>query len=179
MDSARIAAIGGALILAASTGLTSPAAAQVDSGRVATPDVCKRKQITASVLGAGIGALAGAAVAKKGRKTEGALLGGAVGALVGSQVPKLTACGKQLVYDGAKQVAEDGRPLHMTTDNGQQLNFRRTSAPYQEAERSCVNVGLTIGNPDGTIAGSQQPIKACKAAGGQYEPVATTLPYAA
>jgi outer membrane lipoprotein SlyB len=55
-------------------------------------DLCaqQRKDSTTkgTLAGAGLGALAGAALAGKGAKTEGAVLGGVVGGVVGHQVGK-------------------------------------------------------------------------------------------
>lgn len=55
-------------------------------------DICdqQRKDATTkgTLAGAGLGALAGAAVAGHGNKTEGAILGGVVGGVVGHQVGK-------------------------------------------------------------------------------------------
>lgn len=55
-------------------------------------DICAQRRkdstTTGTVAGAGLGALAGAALAGKGNKTEGAILGGVVGGVVGHQVGK-------------------------------------------------------------------------------------------
>jgi hypothetical protein len=48
----------------------------------------ENNRMVGTVAGAGIGALAGSAVAGHGNKTEGAVLGGVLGAIVGNQVTK-------------------------------------------------------------------------------------------
>jgi hypothetical protein len=52
---------------------------------------CQERQanrVAGTVVGAGVGALAGSAVAGRGDRTEGAVIGGVLGAIVGNQVAK-------------------------------------------------------------------------------------------
>lgn len=68
------------------------AAAQRYDNDYGQGDPCAQRRkdstTTGTIAGAGLGALAGAALAGKGNKTEGAVLGGVVGGVVGHQVGK-------------------------------------------------------------------------------------------
>jgi uncharacterized protein YcfJ len=52
------------------------------------PCTTQNNRMVGTVAGAGLGALAGSAVAGHGNKTEGAVLGGVLGAVIGNQVSK-------------------------------------------------------------------------------------------
>lgn len=64
------------------------AAALIPTLALAQPCRTENNRMVGTVAGAGIGALAGSAVAGHGNKTEGAVLGGVLGAIVGNQVTK-------------------------------------------------------------------------------------------
>jgi hypothetical protein len=64
------------------------AATLIPAAALAQPCRTENNRMVGTVAGAGIGALAGSAVAGKGNKTEGAVLGGVLGAVIGNQVSK-------------------------------------------------------------------------------------------
>jgi hypothetical protein len=66
------------------------AAALIPSAALAQ-QTCQERQssrVAGTVVGAGVGALAGSAIAGRGDRSEGAVIGGLAGAIVGNQVSK-------------------------------------------------------------------------------------------
>lgn len=72
-------------------------------------------QVAGAVVGGGIGALAGSAVAGRGDRTAGAVLGGVAGAVVGSEVAKSNDNCANGYYDGQGRryyYDDAGRPYY-------------------------------------------------------------------
>jgi hypothetical protein len=72
-------------------------------------------EVAGAVVGGGVGALAGSAVAGRGNRTEGAVLGGVAGAVIGSQVAKSNNNCANAYYDGQGRryyYDADGRPYY-------------------------------------------------------------------
>ena len=72
-------------------------------------------EVAGAVVGGGVGALAGSAIAGRGDRTAGAVLGGVAGAVVGSQVAKSNDNCSNGYYDGQGRryyYDRDGRPYY-------------------------------------------------------------------
>jgi len=76
----------------------------------------RNNELAGAAVGAGVGALAGGAVAGRGDRTEGAVIGGVAGAVVGSQVAKSNRnrnCGPYYDGQGRPYYQDDrGRPYY-------------------------------------------------------------------
>lgn len=87
MKKAMIAA--GALAAAAAVPVAASAQSYYGGYDPYRVDGARRtNELGGAVIGGGLGAVAGAAIAGRGDKTTGAIIGGALGAIVGSQVAK-------------------------------------------------------------------------------------------
>jgi hypothetical protein len=72
-------------------------------------------QVAGAVVGGGIGALAGSAIAGRGNRTGGAVLGGVAGAVVGAEVAKSNNNCANGYYDGSGRryyYDDAGRPYY-------------------------------------------------------------------
>ena len=72
-------------------------------------------EVAGAVVGGGVGALAGSAIAGRGDRTAGAVLGGVAGAVVGSQVAKSNDRCANGYYDGQGRryyYDDQGRPYY-------------------------------------------------------------------
>jgi hypothetical protein len=83
-------------------------------------------QVAGAVVGGGIGALAGSAIAGRGNRTGGAVLGGVAGAVVGAEVAKST--GRAKPPPPAAAPLNGTTPLEEATFHGRVLLCRPVSA---------------------------------------------------
>lgn len=126
-----------------------------------------------ALIGAGIGAIAGAATAPRGNRTENAAIGAAVGGLATYGVCRwLTAREQQRVENAYYQSLNTGRPVtdSWQSDQGgtRSLNVAQP-APAQGYGPECRRVTATVNDP---VYGNQElpPETFCRNSSGQWVP---------